>query len=426
MFRNILLAGLFALAAGLAVPAQAQTPLDFVRAGDYAGARALLKREVQGRPDAPLHLAFLEGVILEHEGRPKEAASLYRQILKIAPGFAPARKALAIVLANMGNQRAALYQAERLSATTTDARLRADLQQDIAAMGGAKRGGIALRFALLPSTNANHATSEQTVVIGGIPFVLTPASRQASGVGLTYGATAWHTWLLSESWLATGQLSFDHWAYDNKLIPRQSLATGRIDLNGTFGRAAVSFGPRIDRAWQDGARYRDRTGFGASASYGLTHRSNLELDLSYYRQVYPGQGYLDGHLITVTPGYSLRIAKGWTFGFGLPLVRETTRRDYLDHKDAGFQLSVGQATRYGLKSRLDLGYSVNHYGGIYPGMGVARRDKVVTVSFVISDERFQLGGMVPQFSVTRTIDMSNISIQSYQSTDFGISLVRQF
>lgn len=422
MFRILHLAGLVALLCLGVSPALAQTPLDYVRAGNYAAARALLAKEVKGRPDAPLHRVFLEGVILEQKGDLRAAASVFRQLLKIAPRFEPARLALAAVLSRMGNQRAALYQAEQLAATTPDARLRATLQKNIAAMGGGRRGGVALRFGLLPSSNANHATSQKTVLIGGVPFVLTPASREASGVGLTFGATAWHRWLLSEAWLATGQLSYDHWAYNRSVIPSQSLITARLDFNGAFRRTAVSFGPRFDSTLQDGSPYRNRVGLGASLSYSVTRKGTLGLSGDYYRQFYPTQAYLSGHRASLTPSYTQHFNKAWSLGFGLPLVWESTQRNYLDHRDTGVEVTLSHDSRAGLHLRLDLSYSTNRYGGIYPGMGRVRRDDVIIAGVTVSDDRIHLGKLVPEFSITRTVNASNISIQSYQSTDFGISL----
>lgn len=426
MFTNLLRAGLLALLCLHAPQASAQTPLDFVRKGDYAAARSELARKVKGRRDAPLHAALLEALILEHKGDLSAAVSLLRQILAIAPRFEPARHVLAAALARMGDQRAALFQAERLAATTTDARLRAQLHQEISAMGGGKRSGLELRFSLLPSSNANHATASQSVTLGGTPFILDPSSRRIPGIGASFGVTAWQSWLLSEDWAAIGSLSVDRSVYNRAALPRQTSLGARLEINGRIGRAALSFGPRAGRVWQDATRYFDRLGLRVAASFSLSRRAALGLDASYDRQWYPSESYRSGDLLALTPSLTYRPSQSWIFAVGLPLAREQTRRDFLDHRDLGLQFTVAHARRGGLHLRLNLGLGRARYRGTYPGMGIARNDRTVTAGLVVSDDRLHIGKLVPEFSFTRTIVMSNVGIQSYQSNDFGLAFVRRF
>lgn len=422
LWLKLLLVGLCLFAA----PVAAQTPLDYVRAGDYDGARAVLARDVKGQPDAPLHLAFLEAVILEQKGDIAGAIRLYRQILALAPNFAPARRNLSIALARVGKRQAAINEAERLSASTDNARLRAEMQQRLAALRAQKSGGVTLRFALQPSSNANRATGETTVTIDGVPFELNPASRQTSAMGVNLGATLWHRWTLAEDWLAVGQLSYDLWQYDKSIVPAQSQVNARLDVSRSFERLVVNFGPRLQRMWLDGKPYRDQTGIGAVASYPLSDRSSVGLGLTYRRQLYPNAGYLTGHFSEITPSLTYLLGRGWAVSGGLSVTRETTRRDYLDHRDLAPHFTLSHRTRAGQRVRFDISYREKRYGGIYPGTGTKRRDDVLTAGVVFSDPRLHFGKLVPEFSLTRVINKSNIAIQRYDSTDFGLSFVKRF
>ena len=137
-------------------PVAGQEPLDYVQAGDFSGARTALAKLVASDPLAPIHFAFLESMILKRQGKLDEAVALLRQILSVDPGFEPARRELAFTLAEMGQIKGALYHAERLVATTPDARLRADLQGFITASGLGRPGA-------LPGVSRSHHRPTQTV-----------------------------------------------------------------------------------------------------------------------------------------------------------------------------------------------------------------------------------------------------------------------
>ncbi|MCP3878602.1 MAG: tetratricopeptide repeat protein, partial [Sulfitobacter sp.] len=175
--KHLLFAALMGVLLACQSPGQAQaaTPQDYLEQGNYDAARASLAQLVKGDPNGPLHQAYLEGQILMRQNQPAAAVDLFRDLVRIAPDYEPARRELTLLLAYRGDVTAARYHAERLVAETADEQLRAGLQTFILNNTSRKPGGFALRFALLPSSNQTRGSAEQEILIGGVPFTLNPA-----------------------------------------------------------------------------------------------------------------------------------------------------------------------------------------------------------------------------------------------------------
>lgn len=185
-FAPAVLVALCLLAAN---PAWSLQPLEYVAAGDYDAARAELMSRVGTGKRAAFDVAYLESIIATHKGDTAKAERILREILSLAPDFAPASHDLSIILARRGERDAAMFHAERFVSNTTDDTERERVQRAILQDGGGKKGGFAPRFSIVPSSNANRGTRESIVLVGGVPFVLNEASRAQNAVGLSFGVT---------------------------------------------------------------------------------------------------------------------------------------------------------------------------------------------------------------------------------------------
>lgn len=420
------LVGGFAALFILGYPAQSETVGQALRRGDAEAARAALSPQIAGRKDAGLHRAQLEGMIALRQGDPDTAIKIFRGILAIVPTFEPSRHGLIRALEASGQRSTAIFQARRLASQTEDARLRDQLLNQIALAESARRGGVALRFALLPSTNVTGGTAAETVLVGGVPFTLDPASREAPGVGLTLGATAWRNWSLGRTWVATTSASVDFRTFDTALKPDETEVALRLDASHRGSRRSVSFGPRFSVLFQDGDRARTQAGLGLNAIYLAAPRLRFLLSAEALRQTYQQTTFRNGNRISIAPGLQYALSQQTILTVELPMLRETARARHLAHKDIA--LGVGLATR--MRSGLNLGVNVqsgrNVYDGIYPGFTVARRDHVKTLRLSVSHDKLNVRGLVPELSVTRKWQSSNISLHDVEKTDFGFSLSRRF
>ncbi|WP_284164727.1 surface lipoprotein assembly modifier [Frigidibacter sp. SD6-1] len=425
MFRKSLLAAVVAL--GLfSGPVAAQSHLDLLRAGNYPAAREALARLVGGRPDADLHQAFLEALILIREGKDDRAAGALRAILDREPRFEPARRELAMLLARTGQVQGALYHAETLLGTTNDSGLRAALEGFIASQSAGKPRGITTRFSLLPSTNANGGTDAETIVIGGLPFTPDPASRATPALGLSFGITGWNRWSLSETWNATLSGSVDVRRYDHDAVADETVVAVRLDFGTAGSRHRLTFGPVADRMWKNDRPYRTRLGAGVSYQYRWRPDLVVGASATRWRQAHDDLGYLDGNLLSGALSATWIADADLTFSVALPFEVEQTGSPHLDHQSLGLRLGLDKTWNGGLSTGLNLGYSEDRYDGPYPAFGFPRKDKVTTVGLTLRSAKVQIGRFVPELSLTYERARSNIPFHDHGKIDVGLSLTQRF
>lgn len=407
-------------------PAQAQNITQSLRSGDYAAARAALDRQVGSRKDANLHRAHLEGMIALRQGNPAEAIRIFRAILDIAPGFEPARLQLVRALNAAGERDQALGEARRLALQTEDQRLRDQLLDQIALARGPKRGGVILRFSILPSSNITGGTTRETVLIGGVPFTLDPASRQANGIGINLGVTLWRQWNLGRETRGTASATIDRRVYDTALKPDETELGLRFDIAHRMPHGAVTFGPRYALLFQNGQESRSQIGIGISGTQVMSPRLRLTYSAEWLRQRFPDQSFRNGNRLSATFGLQWALSRDAFLSVEVPYLRETAAAPHLSHRDFGLGLGVNFRMKNGLALGAHAFAGRNRYDGIYPGFSVARADRVQSLRLSASHEAISIGTLVPEFTVTRKWQSSNIPLHDVTTTDLGLSLVRRF
>ena len=407
-------------------PLQAETVAEALTRGDAPAARVALEAEVKGDPEADLLRAQLEGIIAMRAGDFAKAATIFQGILKVAPGYEPARLQLYRALDRMGQRQEAMTHARRIAATTDDRNLRDALLSQIARDRNARPGGVALRFSLLPSTNITGGARTSTVVIGGVPFELDPASREAAGIGISVGATAWRSFEIARDWRATLSGSVDARMYDTNLRADETDLGLRFDLSRRWARGNISFGPRLAVLFQDGTEARRQVGFGLSADLKLNRRLWLGVSAETLDQRFAGADFRRGTKSTASVGLRWAATPSiWLTG-ELSGARETALAKHLAHSDLGLGLGVETQLRGGTVFGADVFVSRNTYDGDFPGFSAPRRDNVKSVSLSVRDPRISWRGVTPEFSVTRKRQASNIPIHDTWTTDFGLSFSKRF
>lgn len=408
-----------------AASAAPRTAEDFLAAGDYDGARAALARLVAGRPDAALHLAQLEGMILLRQGRIDEAARVFRMILAAEPRYLPARRGLTEALARGGDLSAAAWHAERIMATSPDAGERAALAALVASARAGALRGVALRFALLPSSNASRGTAARTVIIDGLPFEIDEESRARAGVGLSLGVSGWTGRQVAPDWTATLGISADAKLYGGRPDDEANLAL-RADLARTGPRMRLSFGTLAEMRFIDGVEDRRRLGLDLAFAMRPGAGGEVSAGVTHWRQWHPDAAFRDGTLTEAHLGWHGQVTPTTALWLRLPVEVERTGRDHLDRNETGVVVGVEHEWRGGLITALSAGWSVDDYRGRYPGFASARRDEVATFAIALRHRRLTVGRFLPELSYTFTDARSNIPIHDHEAHDLGIALSTRF
>ncbi|MDP3195417.1 surface lipoprotein assembly modifier [Tabrizicola sp.] len=425
--RLVRTAGVIAvLFAGLA---QADTALAdtlemALQRGDANAARAALEAEVAGKPDAAIHRAHLEGLIAMRRGDLRTAEAVFRSILAKHPGFEPSRVQLVIVLDKLGDPKVR-HEAQRLAETTKDAGLRARLARKAGARDQQEKSGVQFRFSVLPSSNLTGGPKTDTILIGGLPFRLDPGSRQAGGTGLSLGLVAWQSWDLSPDWQLTLSGSVDRRIYDTDAKADETEVGGRLALAHKTSWGGLSFGPRTAILFQGGELVRRQAGLGFETAVLTGSKTRLNFSAEVLRQRFPQTAYRDGTLSRGQIGLRWTANRDAEFHMNLPIERETAVADHLSHLELGIELGV-QLRRGPVGIGLAVATSLDRYDGIYPGFDVARKDKVSSLKLSFRHDKLDWQGLVPELTVTRTRQDSNIPLHDSWTTDVGLNLVKRF
>jgi hypothetical protein len=427
MFKNSFVLAL--VVSLIATPCLAQinpnSPRALLEAGDFDGARSSLARLTAGDPKAALHRMFLEGLILIHQSDPRGAAKVFRYILAIAPDYAPARRELSATLYVMGDSQAAKFHAEHLLALTSDERIRATAQAIINSSQEGKSLGVALRFAILPSSNQSKGTKADTVIVGGIPFTIDPASKAAAGTAVALGATVWRRWKFSENWSGTASLGFDAKLYASA-APTELTLNPRFDFTHASATTRFSFGPGMEIKRQSGATQRKRIGLNASFQARLADNQSVDLTMMAMRQSYPSQDHRNGWFVGGRLGLSHVVNPSLRLYLGVPFEREKTRRAHLDHGKVGVMFGLDKMWQGGLYTGLSASFETDRYRADFPGLSYARRDIIQTVSLSIRHSKITLGSFTPELTYSFTNQRSNVAFFDYRSHDVSIGLSSSF
>lgn len=410
----------------LAPPAQGQSVYQLVATGQDEAARKALTAQVGHLPEAPIHFAFLDALILIRQGQADKATRLLRDILERAPQFEPARRELSVLLARTGQTEGALYHAETLLATTSDPVLRQQLEGFLATQGRGKPRGITTRAGILPSTNANGGTEEETVIIGGLPFVVDEASRAQAAVGLSFGATAWNRWQMGESLDATLSGSIDAKIYDDDFVPDETVARLALDLARNTPRYRLTFGPLAELTYHDGQRYLTALGAGIAGEYLLRPDLRLGGGLTYRHQDYAEDDFQDGFKVSGQATMRWILSPQSVLSASLPFEVERTDRPHLDHRDIGLTLGLEHSWQNGLTTGLSLGYTDSRYRGNFPLLDAPRHDRETTLGISARHRNIRFGAFVPQLSLTYTKSGSNVAFFDYDKIDVGMTLTQRF
>lgn len=408
-----------------AAAAMAEVPR-LLAVGHFDEARALVRSTTGKRPDAALHFAHLEGLILAHQGRYDDAIQVFRSILATEPNFTPSRIELSKLLFRTGQTEAALHHIEAVELGTDDAGLRRLAQGFRYRMAQNRPYGFSGYVAILPSTNVNRATDNLVFNAGEKEFQIDEDSRRKSGVGVATGGSAFRNWSLTDTNSLVWTGSFDITKYEGSRDFDEAVLASSLVLDHSIGPFTVSFGPTADFRWLAWEPYAARYGVALGTSRPLGDRTAVYTNLLVMKQDYVHLDYRDGWLasasVTVRHMFSPSLSMAVTGG----LATERTQNEHLDHNDYRLLFQLDKEWSGGLLTTFVAAAGQNRYLGEFPGIMTERLDERWSVGGRIAHRGLSFSGFAPQLKYEYTKQKSNISFYDYDSHDVGLTLIRNF
>lgn len=433
-YRLICLVVLVSVAAGptragtgpVPVGTEAARAVLLVAKGDFEAAREVLRKAVDGRLDAPLHRAQLEGLILRKMERNREAVDVFRFILAREPNFTPARVELSRALAEIGDSDAALQQLQVIELGSTDPEIRRQARSYSESLKRQRPYGFSGYVAFLPSSNLNKGSGKRSFIVGDMEFAIDDDSRGQSGWGAGAGGNAYRTLHLNQAtrltWSGTINVEKYSGGDNNDLL---TISTN-LSLARRFGRIELQAGPTMDYRLLGWEPYAMRYGatLGALAPFGPN--TQFYFGGTILKQDFETASYRDGGIFLGYAGIRHAFSPSLVVSVTGNFTAERTKRDYLDHDDFAILAQANREWGGGLVTSFAIGAGYHDYQGNFPGTAIARRDNVWSAGFTAVHREWSFQGFAPQFEYKYTRQKSNVSFYDYESHDAGVTFVKAF
>lgn len=394
-----------------------------------AGQFDLAAELVQSANPSPADLIFLQARLAKARGDLATALPLLRQALALEPAHLNARRELAHALFLAGQNRGAQRQFTQLLQLDQHPQMRAGYRGFLDRIAAAQPFGWQIQARVLPNSNINGGTDNTRFDTRTGSFVIDPTERRRSGLGIELGL-AGH----AQSVMGPGQRLRLDWSLSRVDYPgrRDDATQGRLGLglSRAGARHSLSFGAYLRAtARADGDDLR-AAGLGARVGIRLGARDSLGLWATREWRRYARSGYRDGTNTRGGVELTRQLDGATQLGGALEVEFDRPAAPHLQFDGLRGELSLsrdwGDGWLSGWHSGLTLSAWRRDYRADFPLAGGPRRDRGHGLRVKLRNDRFDLGGMVPEISCGWSRTRSNIAFYDTRSSDCAISVAHRF
>lgn len=435
LFRTLAAISLF-LVCAVAQPARADEAAEkaafeqaeqLIAQRRFDDARKLLAATPRNSDYARVYGAFVQARIDEETGRLTSARDAYRKILEAHPSLARVRLQLARTLAKLEDTDAARRHFEFvLGAADATAPYVDRVRADLRLLDGAKNWSAQGYVTVAPTTNMTSGSSQDVIIIGGLPFKPSDQARSKPGVGALYGADlAYAAPVQGGNWGWVGTLStvnrdYQGSGYDDRGA-RASAGLRYLVPGGVAMLEMVG-----NRRWFAGSGYQYSFGPLLSTRFFATEKDRITGAVSIAEQRYDDANYLNGHRMSATASWDRFTWPGQFIRIGAAYDRETAKNDHMTYNEFGGLIGYNVETPWALSIYPEIAYAYRTYEGDFPLMNEARRDHRVVGSLSLVKTNLALFGFAPRLLFTYTYNFSNVKFYEYDRFDTALTLTRSF
>ncbi|WP_208352345.1 surface lipoprotein assembly modifier [Pseudaestuariivita rosea] len=374
----------------------------------------------------PTDRQFFQGRIHKANGRYDQAIATFQDILARDPDYLNARRELAHTLLLDRQYGASARQFRLLLRIDQNETMQAGYRTFLRVIENERPFGVGVSFALLPSTNINRATTNETFD----PDVPTLPTLQidgeaTSGTGVLFGLNGFYRHRLSER----DRLIFDAGLTARRYPDDIFDSTTRVAAL-TFERRERTYGWALSAYQRNTETEDDDDNIATGLSFGLNRQIGPKTVLSLsalqeYRS-YLTTDTLDGGFLSTGIGLSYDLQPNLTLAAGTRLSQYSARSDAQAYVGRAF---FGRATRtWDNQTEIGLGLEIGErdYAGDYPLTTRARADDYYRVDITLSNRRLNWRTFTPHLRCAYTDSTSNIEFFDYTVTECELTLRRTF
>lgn len=359
-------------------------------------------------------------------GRLAESQALLERLVTVAPDTAAYRLALAEVLVRQGEVDRAQFHYQQLNGAVLGPKDRAYVAQRLASLKLDDAWQFRLSFGLVPQTNVGKRTSSETIQIGGLNFVLDNASRETSGIGLSYAAGASRAVPIHRGTLLRFGVQAQGYAYEESDFNDMRL---RFHLGMEYLLAEtvlIEGGFAHNLRFVADERYSTGPGFWLGGQVKLSPQTLMTVRGQTDFLRHPTAPGLDGHRHAVLVGLRHQAAPSLLATAQFVLDRTDARQSTQSTKGAALLLGARKFWTGGLILGLDLSQRYETHDGFDPLFGVRRKDRTTSATLRAAHRSFTIAGYAPTLEITHEKRQSTLSLARYRNTSVGVFLTRDF
>ncbi len=377
-------------------------------------------------PDAEIRseARFRLGQLLERQGRPREAATIYRALLDEKPDAARVRLELARLLTQLGDDGAARRELRQAQAGGLPPQVAQIVDQFAAALRSRKPWGASLEVALVPDSNVNRATDAATLDTVLAPLQLSRDAREQSGVGARIGGQLYARVPVATNLALVPRLSGQGDFYGQGRFNDVS-ASALVGLEWSIGRDRLRPSIGGTQRWYGGSAYARTATAAIDWQHPLGTRAQLTTSATIADTSYRGNRLQDGLLLNGAVAYERAFSARAGGSLTLSATRQTAR-------DPGYATASGAASLLGWR---ELGRTTLYAtAGLRRLEGDARlflfperrKDWNVSLGLGATFRRLQIHGFAPIVRLDWEHNRSTVGIYDYTRKAAAIGLTRAF
>lgn len=376
---------------------------------------------------------FLLAQMEQRKGNYEEAVRIYRKILDDQPDLARVRFELALCYMKMGYWYRADYHL-RLAMAGKD--LPENVKQMMAyyryVVRQNKRWNVWFNFGAAPDSNINNGNGGEECIVNGWGRFCRNLKEPESVMGsnLTLGGS--YEFVLSDHWRWKSDANIYSNTYNNHdyddLYLSASSGPRYIWSRGDVWLAAIGA-----RRWYGDEKYNYSYGAKIDTNYDWTRKMSSGLSLRYMENKYDEYGaFFNGQT------YSSNLRFVYSFNarlYGLlrgGVNRETTVISSYSCWQPNFAIGLGIEMPYGFHIYAEPSFFMSKYDDAQwvvkdnAFVQITERDFVQRYSLSISNNKFDVWGFVPTFTISYTKRDSNIWQREYNKTTLEFTMQQRF
>ena len=407
---------------------------NLIERGDIEHAKQILTKMPQTK-SLPVEIErwYLLGQIAQKNGDYETAIKIYKKILDDQPDLAKIRFELALCYMKMERWYRADYHLRLAMAGD-------DLPEEVKkamnyyryVIRQNKRWNVWFNFGAAPDSNVNNGNGGEECIINGYGRFCRNLKNPESVVGanLTLGGN--YEFVLSDHWRWKSDANiysntYNEHDYDDLYL---SASTGPryIWSRGDVWLAAIGA-----RRWYGGEKYNYSYGTKLDTNYDFTRKFSGGLSLRYMENKYDEYGdFLNGNTYSANTrlvySFSARLYSLLRTG----ISREDTVNSSYSYWQPNIAIGVGTELPYGFHLYVEPAF----YWSIYDDpqwvvkdndfAQITEHDFVQRYSVSLSNNKFDIWGFIPTFTVSYTKRDSNIWQKEYHKTTLEFTMQQRF